>query len=653
MVVGTLEYRRIRDENQLRSEMSNLDSALTLCAQALREVAGPVTWPDLLRRLSTAIGWPEQEVTKALKGGRPHFLQRPDVSEFAEHSEVMPPTELSNEPIEDVAASTKSRRKVTTVIPRLVWVEPPAETADAVASTTTSTELLETVFAETPDAAGAMAPQPQVAATPVAPVDSSTGPAAQANPPAAKRPKAAPKPRFQMPDSSLARAKYLIGNLGDAEVVKHIKLQDVTPQDVDFALKQLPVEESAGLIDSLEHMGRTDLLPLAFVGLESTSRVHRLLAAWPEGDAPSKHLGAGLAWVTSTADETFLRHFLSLLPAHFELHSRRIAPLAVARAADADDKTLPIWLGLVSALPHQALRAALSKTNINAFLAHCNRQPFSLRWPILEVAFGLDPVSVRSQAAWGTNLRMGSLGIGAPTSERTKLLRDPWVVENVLVPLGQQELRTISTTASLGQALQWPSEVLEGIPAKLLEDAFRKAAQKSALLGSVLGALGNSSETAMLRASLDARSMALESMQAHVEKLRANDEDMTAELHRAQVRLHSLEEQLAHAAAEQLAASRGELRQARIDGLRAAVEVLMAIQRSSNDGLAAAKTAAALHGLQPIGEPGHVVVYDPACHRLLGADTATRVEIREPGWAWQDGHELVVLRHAAVVIPMV
>jgi hypothetical protein len=95
-------------------------------------------------------------------------------------------------------------------------------------------------------------------------------------------------------------------------------------------------------------------------------------------------------------------------------------------------------------------------------------------------------------------------------------------------------------------------------------------------------------------------------------------------------------------------------RQARIDGLRAAVALLTELQsyrpgprepRELWEDLS--EGAAADHGLSAFGRPGETVDYDPLIHELIGEDQG-ELRVLRAGYTWTHGDETVVLQRARV-----
>lgn len=94
-------------------------------------------------------------------------------------------------------------------------------------------------------------------------------------------------------------------------------------------------------------------------------------------------------------------------------------------------------------------------------------------------------------------------------------------------------------------------------------------------------------------------------------------------------------------------------RQARIDGLRAAVALLTELQsyrpgpREPRELWEDLAEAAADHGLTPFGRPGEAVSYDPLLHELIGDDRGD-LRVLRAGYTWTHGDETVVLQRARV-----
>lgn len=138
--------------------------------------------------------------------------------------------------------------------------------------------------------------------------------------------------------------------------------------------------------------------------------------------------------------------------------------------------------------------------------------------------------------------------------------------------------------------------------------------------------------------------------------LRARDEQ-AAHADRLRDEVANLEQRLRRDASGAGEASAAQLRQARIDGLTVAAEVLAELERltpTRSDGgdlMMRMERVATTHGLLQLDRRGDLVSFDPERHRMLAGEPASPVEVLESTWGVAIGGRVTAIRYGLVMDP--
>lgn len=449
-----------------------------------------------------------------------------------------------------------------------------------------------------------------------------------------------------MPESSLQRVHLIWREHSNVKTLRKIEIHSLNPDDVRLSFAALPATDRQAIVDSISNTPK--LAPLLLATAESSVALESMISTWPQTDAAKKHLREGLIWLDSLTDESARKTLLEGLKSHHGPHQFVIADVAVCQLASGVRGHVSDWLDVLVGMPSGCLRRIAANAEWPAVLEHINREPLDKRWPLLVQAHKVNPANVENLSAWGVVRSVAQLGFGS--ADRISVFENPWVLENIVLPTMEKDLKTTSSLGALERILECPAAASRSIDPDLVVQAVLRFAKRSELFGAVIHEISRVDEMEGLRSEVlrsdKERNKLLMDLMSLQERVATAEEA----LKRQSVQQHDLEERLRLAGARQIAASNAVLRQERIDGIRVAVDILAsATLSSSGNAIEAAVNAASRHGVHPIGTLHERVPYEGAMHELLGATAATFVEVREPGWLLKDSQGTHVLRKAAVV----
>ncbi|MFZ0160912.1 MAG: hypothetical protein WAL50_17915 [Kineosporiaceae bacterium] len=217
-------------------------------------------------------------------------------------------------------------------------------------------------------------------------------------------------------------------------------------------------------------------------------------------------------------------------------------------------------------------------------------------------------------------------------------------------------LRRVSDRSGLAQALLMAvdSPELSGVD---VARVVRRLAETDQAFAGGLKILENAdrvegleTELRQARACLASLEGDLQVLRGHLEAAVDREASLTESVKAQQQRADRLTETLRELHVEGQEASAAERRQWRIESLRAAVDLLNALDRAGNNGGEPAEFSAILarHGLTRLGIIGQVLPFDPIQHELSGDPARELVKVIHPGYSFRDGGTTTVLQRAVV-----
>lgn len=431
--------------------------------------------------------------------------------------------------------------------------------------------------------------------------------------------------------------------LGGESLPTGLNLRDL-PVDVAAArLAALDDRAAANVRARLEDAGRWDLAVLLLAMPRPSKPVAALVRDWPDDAEADRELLEGLRWMRSSASA--LARALDLLADRRTLPSAATISFAVS-ALVSTPGLRSVVLRLLSRVPAVSVVPAVQDQEPGRLVRALNREPLSDRARVMWAAMRVRPESVRSLDAWGKVSLDDLLALSSRTPEDA-LLADAWVRDQIVAPRVGEFLRDASTRADVGRIVGWPAAVFSVVPPQQLATALRRASERDPVIRGVVEALAGRHELDRLRTQV-----------AEAEREIAKAFNQAEAAREAEQLAREAEDRwfqrAAQAERDQVAASQGELRQARIDGTRALVDVLVLGGRLDStmtlgEGLERLRGEASRLGLSPIGVTGTVERFDMSRHELLGGERAEMVEVREPGYELHTPGGAVVLRRAVVV----
>lgn len=431
--------------------------------------------------------------------------------------------------------------------------------------------------------------------------------------------------------------------LGGESLPTILNLRDISVEVAADRLAALDERAAASVRARLEDAGRRDLAVVLLAMPRPSKPVAALVRDWPDDAEADRQLLEGLRWVRTSAPA--LARTLDLLADRRTPPSADVTTFAVS-ALVSTPSLRSVLLRLLSKVPASALVPAVRDHELELLLRAVNAAALADRARILWAAMRVRPESVQSRVAWG-QVSLDDLLALSSRSPEDALLSNAWVREQVVAPRVWEFLRSASSRADVARVLGWPAPVFSVVPAPQLATAFRRASERDPVLRDVADVLAGRAELERLRAEVAQAERAAERAFHVAEEAREAEQLARAAEERSFQRASQAER-------EQVAASQAELRQARIDGTRALVDVLVLggrLDRSLTlgEGLERLRGEASRLGLSPIGVTGTVERFDMSRHELLGGERAEMVEVREPGYELLAPGGAVVLRRAVVV----
>lgn len=272
-------------------------------------------------------------------------------------------------------------------------------------------------------------------------------------------------------------------------------------------------------------------------------------------------------------------------------------------------------------------------------------QPYGGRVAVLRAVAATWPEELTAPR-WWTGVTLAELavvaraGLGAVTSRED-------VSAQVVLPLVQAELATVTSLPGLAAIFALPREFVAGLPAESVVTVLRRIGGEDQAVAAWLQALAGPGESTELHEARAAAESAAEA--AEREKRRADD---------LVVRCERLEGMLRseHTQAVQLRSAQD--RQIRIDGIRALAELAAEVEELATDRLDGrmlverVRMLASAHDLEPLGEAGTEAPFDPVIHDPLAdsPQAGTTVTVIRPGYRWRPSDEDVLLDRALVTI---
>lgn len=435
------------------------------------------------------------------------------------------------------------------------------------------------------------------------------------------------------------------------------------PLELGRAISEMPDRALARVVDDASDRGRSDVLltvsvctrpakPLARIAehLASIEQQHvaaLIDAAYPESLPPDP---------TNTRD----------IGREISVIVRRLAPLLTTasalrilldvlararrdnRAKDLSDAVLEQVAA--NTITDEDLDAAIGEVDIAAVLDAASRAPLrpgSGRSRLIAAAGRADAQAVAAPTTW-RGVALQDLATVLAAGELTAVVGRRAVGDAVVAPMVQAAVKEAATRTALARVLAWPPGVVGHVTPEDLAHVLRTVGDRDDLVRKAIEALGDDAALQQLRqaaatAELQARDTA------------ARLESAQQQLAQAERRAAALDEQLRSRASGAYEATEAQRRQLRIDGLRAAVDVLQALDAIDSDagGLSGLREetlkAARRHGLVPIGRHGEQLAYDRTQHELVtGSAEPTTVTVVRAGYKYEDNETSVVLARALV-----
>ena len=596
---GSLNHRILVDRGSVEAALASPKTSVAIVLQLLQDKSRALTVPEIKAALIGDFGLPKELVNKGLNRLPAALSASPNVRVIQEDP------------------GTPGKRKPSTVMPRFEWQ------AGENDSSPVSQE----------EARGSSTVQD---APPV--LDADSPPAAQqgdvVDP--AEGGEAVPA----KPDGPLA---FLV----EGELPDTADLASISVDDVAALLGDLDDKAIAQLRSRLEGAERADLAVLLLATPRPSRPVAAMIRDWPSDPDAQDLLARGLDWLAGASDRQALARALPLFFEKGATPSARVVKFAVRTLPRASADTRPMLLRILAAGDPPSVVGALAGEDAGSLLRLVNREPLATRSRLLWAAMRVGPESIESRDVWGPQLTFRDLMVVSGQTPDSAILVNAWAQDEIVAPIVAMESRSLISRRDVARALDWPRELLALASPQVLAAGMRRAAEQDAVLREFLDSLSGKGEVAHLRellARADERVTAAEAAErvARDAEQSARDAEQRS-FHRA-----------AMAEGNQVAASQGELRQARVDGLRGLVDVLAAAGKLDPDQRIAdvmpgMLIAASRHGVSPIGSPGIKVRYDPTRHELLGGEHAEMVEVREQGFEVAEHDGPVLLRRAVVV----
>jgi hypothetical protein len=424
-------------------------------------------------------------------------------------------------------------------------------------------------------------------------------------------------------------------------------LFDLPADDVGRLLANVDEKALVALVKAAATAGRNDATIVLLATPRASKQVATLIRDWPESPESQALLASGVGWLLQGSVTGTSKRILGELARPSFTLSEPVVVSMLQSLLTVDAPCRSQVLGILATVPPKAVEACVRGIDVNAVLGSVKNEPLAKRARLLWGAWRTQPACVESKAVWGRQLRLEDIEAVATMPTESAILESPWVRAQIVEPLVIPHIRETSSRAGLGRVLTWPACLGDAVPADVLAAAIRRVSATDAGIGLVVASLSQQDEVERIRKELDETTARLHrAEEAEVAARAAADEAREAEA-RSFAKAASAERQ-------QVSASQGELRQARIEGIRGLVDGLAEVGRlpgkPSRDAVVAQLLSTArLHGIEAIGPVGVEMPYDPALHELLGDEDADMIEVKELGFALKSTDGLITIRRAAVV----
>jgi hypothetical protein len=422
---------------------------------------------------------------------------------------------------------------------------------------------------------------------------------------------------------------------------------DLPADDVGRLLANVDEKALVALVKAAATADRNDATIVLLATPRASKQVATLIRDWPESPESQALLASGVGWLLQGSVTGTSKRILGELARPSFTLSEPVVVSMLQSLLTVDAPCRSQLLGILATVPPKTVEACVRRIDVNAVLGSVKGEPLAKRARLLWGAWRTQPACVESKVVWGRQLRLEDIEAVATMPTESAILESPWVRTQIVEPLVIPHIRETSSRAGLGRALTWPAGLGDAVPADVLAAAIRRVSATDAGIGLVVASLSQQDEVERIRKELDETTARLHmAEEAEAEARATADEAREAEA-RSFAKAASAERQ-------QVSASQGELRQARIEGIRGLVDGLAEVGRlpgkPSRDAVVAQLLSTArLHGIEAIGPVGVEMPYDPALHELLGDEDADMIEVKELGFALKSTDGLITIRRAAVV----
>ena len=442
-------------------------------------------------------------------------------------------------------------------------------------------------------------------------------------------------------------ATTIVERLMTGDFPSQASLLDLPADDVGRLLAKVDEKALVALVKAAATAGRNDATIVLLATPRASKQVATLIRDWPASPEFQALLASGVRWLLQGSVAGTSKRILGELARPSFTLSEPVVVSMLQSLLTVDAPCRSQLLGILATVPPKAVEACVRRIDVSAVLGSVKGEPLAKRARLLWGAWRTQPACVESKAVWGRQLRLEDIEAVATMPTESSILESPWVRAQIVEPLVIPHIRETSSRAGLGRVLTWPACLGDAVPADVLAAAIRRVSATDAGIGLVVASLSQQDEVERIREELDETTARLQmAEEAEAEARVTADEAREAEA-RSFAKAASAERQ-------QVSASQGELRQARIEGIRGLVDGLAEVGRlpgePSRDAVVAQLLSTArLHGIEAIGPVGVEMPYDPALHELLGDEDADMIEVKELGFALKSTDGLITIRRAAVV----
>jgi len=252
-----------------------------------------------------------------------------------------------------------------------------------------------------------------------------------------------------------------------------------------------------------------------------------------------------------------------------------------------------------------------------------------------------------AEPRWWRDVSWDDLAASA-TGLLSRVLGQPEVLAAIVRPLGSEAMAAATTRARLFTVLGAPPIVVDSLAASEVANSIANVGKRDKSLSEWIGLLADESGRARLRETVD-RATSERDLARNAER------DAEARTAAANDRVQRLERDLRAAASATTGLRDSQIRQARIDAMRALADLAAfvggALDSQPSERIRARVTAIlGRQGVQPLGSPGVVEMFDPDRHDVVGAPAVAgaSVVVRRAGYIWKTPDEAIVLARAIV-----